>query len=158
MLRQPGIALPLELRRRTLAFLRSHLAKRHGMRMPVARKPGHAEQTNPRRSIHTPAFEVVCSGSELQDRLRLHCSSAPKQSHRSQRCLMFPARRVWRPGSRCQERIHDSYRQSPNAPLIFDQIGNLYGTTFFGGVDSCFANVGCGTVFELKKRAPRRVD
>jgi uncharacterized repeat protein (TIGR03803 family) len=39
--------------------------------------------------------------------------------------------------------------QNPNAPLIFDRKGNLYGTTFFGGVDSCYAGVGCGTVFEL---------
>ena len=32
----------------------------------------------------------------------------------------------------------------PNAGLIFDQAGNLYGTTFFGG------SVDSGTVFELK--------
>jgi uncharacterized repeat protein (TIGR03803 family) len=43
--------------------------------------------------------------------------------------------------------------QSPNAPLIFDQSGNLYGTTYYGGGASC--NVGCGTVFELTPNAGR---
>ena len=36
--------------------------------------------------------------------------------------------------------------QAPNAGLIFDQGGNLYGTTFYGG-GGCF--YGCGVVFEL---------
>jgi uncharacterized repeat protein (TIGR03803 family) len=36
----------------------------------------------------------------------------------------------------------------PVAPLIFDGKGNLYGTTQYGGSDSCF-NSGCGVVFEL---------
>ena len=36
----------------------------------------------------------------------------------------------------------------PNAGLIFDAAGNLYGTTNFGGIHEC-AEVGCGTVFEL---------
>ncbi len=35
----------------------------------------------------------------------------------------------------------------PNGPLLADQTGNLYGTTFYGGNDSC--SLGCGTVFEL---------
>ncbi len=35
----------------------------------------------------------------------------------------------------------------PNTALIFDQSGNLYGTTSEGGVPGCFE--GCGTVFEL---------
>ena len=34
----------------------------------------------------------------------------------------------------------------PNAGLIFDAAGNLYGTTNFGGIHEC-AEVGCGTVF-----------
>ena len=38
---------------------------------------------------------------------------------------------------------------APNAALIIDSSGNLYGTTYFGGVSSCYANVGCGTVFQL---------
>lgn len=38
----------------------------------------------------------------------------------------------------------------PQASLIIDQNGNLYGTTFLGGAnDSCFFGAGCGTVFEL---------
>lgn len=36
----------------------------------------------------------------------------------------------------------------PVAPLIFDGEGNLYGTTMYGGSDSCFGS-GCGVVFEL---------
>jgi uncharacterized repeat protein (TIGR03803 family) len=42
---------------------------------------------------------------------------------------------------------------SPQASLIFDAKGNLYGTTFIGGTGGCSYNdsdgVGCGTVFEL---------
>ena len=37
---------------------------------------------------------------------------------------------------------------SPAAGVIFDQAGNLYGTTWTGGNPGCFAG-GCGTVFEL---------
>jgi uncharacterized repeat protein (TIGR03803 family) len=33
--------------------------------------------------------------------------------------------------------------------LLLDQKGNLYGTTAYGGGTACFANLGCGTVFEL---------
>ena len=34
----------------------------------------------------------------------------------------------------------------PNGGLIFDSAGNLYGTTYFGGIN---VGQGCGTVFEL---------
>jgi uncharacterized repeat protein (TIGR03803 family) len=37
----------------------------------------------------------------------------------------------------------------PWSSLIFDQQGNLYGTTRYGGDLSCGASQGCGTVFEL---------
>jgi uncharacterized repeat protein (TIGR03803 family) len=43
--------------------------------------------------------------------------------------------------------------QNPVASLTFDSQGNLYGTTVFGGTPSCYANVGCGTVFELTPAA-----
>jgi len=36
---------------------------------------------------------------------------------------------------------------SPKGTLIFDQAGNLYGTTYSGGSNGCIE--GCGTVFEL---------
>jgi uncharacterized repeat protein (TIGR03803 family) len=36
----------------------------------------------------------------------------------------------------------------PNAPVVFDAVGNLFGTTELGG--SCGASAGCGVVFELK--------
>jgi len=35
----------------------------------------------------------------------------------------------------------------PNSQLIFDKLGNIYGTTYEGGVPGCFQ--GCGTVFQL---------
>lgn len=38
---------------------------------------------------------------------------------------------------------------SPTAGLIFDDIGNLYGTTAVGGSNRCGGSGGCGTVFEL---------
>ena len=41
--------------------------------------------------------------------------------------------------------------QTPEAPLVFDPTGNLYGTTYFGGGDGCYNSAGCGTVFELKR-------
>jgi uncharacterized repeat protein (TIGR03803 family) len=37
----------------------------------------------------------------------------------------------------------------PNPGLIFDQSGNLYGTTSQGGAGGCMGSGGCGTVFEL---------
>ena len=45
----------------------------------------------------------------------------------------------------------------PLADLIFDQAGNLYGTTLLGGgTGSCegLTGLGCGTVFELSPSAP----
>lgn len=41
----------------------------------------------------------------------------------------------------------------PISKLIFDQAGNLYGTTFRGGYNNCWA--GCGAVFELSPTAGR---
>jgi uncharacterized repeat protein (TIGR03803 family) len=40
---------------------------------------------------------------------------------------------------------------SPSAGLVFDKQGNLYGTTFLGGNNTCqfYQYSGCGTVFEL---------
>jgi uncharacterized repeat protein (TIGR03803 family) len=48
---------------------------------------------------------------------------------------------------------------SPQANLVFDQQGNLYGTTFFGGVGQCIESgtrpdaapviVGCGSIFKI---------
>jgi uncharacterized repeat protein (TIGR03803 family) len=40
---------------------------------------------------------------------------------------------------------------TPESTLTFDQAGNLYGTTLFGGGGPCGGNggEGCGTVFEL---------
>jgi uncharacterized repeat protein (TIGR03803 family) len=37
----------------------------------------------------------------------------------------------------------------PNSGVIFDRVGNLYGTTFQGGGTGCSDNAGCGTVYEL---------
>jgi uncharacterized repeat protein (TIGR03803 family) len=37
----------------------------------------------------------------------------------------------------------------PNGGLIFDQSGNLYGTTGGGGANQCEGSGGCGVVFEL---------
>ncbi len=33
--------------------------------------------------------------------------------------------------------------------LTFDQAGNLYGTTYYGGTGACGGTLGCGTVYEL---------
>jgi hypothetical protein len=38
---------------------------------------------------------------------------------------------------------------SPEAGLIFDRNGNLYGASFFGGGTACYGGSGCGTTFEL---------
>jgi uncharacterized repeat protein (TIGR03803 family) len=38
---------------------------------------------------------------------------------------------------------------SPQAGVIFDGAGNLYGTTQGGGIHQCEEGYGCGTVFEL---------
>jgi uncharacterized repeat protein (TIGR03803 family) len=37
----------------------------------------------------------------------------------------------------------------PEAGLLFDAAGNLYGTTLFGGLGACFLPQGCGVLFEL---------
>ncbi len=38
----------------------------------------------------------------------------------------------------------------PEGSLVFDQAGNLYGTTAYGGSEGCSGD-GCGTVFELSR-------
>jgi hypothetical protein len=38
---------------------------------------------------------------------------------------------------------------TPNGDLVFDQAGNLYGTTTFGGGYVCSGGNGCGMVYEL---------
>ncbi len=38
---------------------------------------------------------------------------------------------------------------SPQAPVVHDSAGNVYGTTYSGGNGTCFENTYCGTVFEL---------
>jgi uncharacterized repeat protein (TIGR03803 family) len=40
----------------------------------------------------------------------------------------------------------------PQASLIFDAAGNLYGTTVNGGTSTCGGGYGCGTVFELSPK------
>src|SRR5580698_3808573 len=35
----------------------------------------------------------------------------------------------------------------PNSSLVMDESGNLYGTTYYGGIGTC--SDGCGTAFEL---------
>ena len=39
----------------------------------------------------------------------------------------------------------------PEAALIGDKSGNLYGTTFYGGGSQACGGLGCGTVFEVKE-------
>jgi uncharacterized repeat protein (TIGR03803 family) len=39
--------------------------------------------------------------------------------------------------------------QYPEAGLVMDANGNLYGTTYEGGIAGCYNKAGCGTVFEL---------
>jgi uncharacterized repeat protein (TIGR03803 family) len=46
-------------------------------------------------------------------------------------------------------RFDGSDGDSPEAGLIVDAAGNLYGTTNLGGDVSCLGGAGCGTVFEL---------
>jgi len=40
----------------------------------------------------------------------------------------------------------------PEGTLLFDRLGNLYGTTFYGGSLNC-AGYGCGSVFELSPQS-----
>jgi uncharacterized repeat protein (TIGR03803 family) len=42
---------------------------------------------------------------------------------------------------------------TPQAGLIFDAVGDLYGTTYQGGTFASHCNSGCGTVFELTPTA-----
>ena len=42
----------------------------------------------------------------------------------------------------------------PLAGLIFDRVGNLYGTTTYGGTGSSCGQDACGTVFELLTPIP----
>jgi uncharacterized repeat protein (TIGR03803 family) len=47
---------------------------------------------------------------------------------------------------------------NPVAGLVFDQRGNLYGTTRFGGAyDGCYSGVGCGLVFKLTPKGKETV-
>jgi len=38
---------------------------------------------------------------------------------------------------------------APNVAMIRDAAGNLYGTTYNGGVKSCYVGFGCGVIFKL---------
>jgi uncharacterized repeat protein (TIGR03803 family) len=64
--------------------------------------------------------------------------------------LMLPA------GARAaaKEKILHEFPDEPSAAsgLIFDSAGNLYGTTYYGGIGKHCAS-GCGTVFELMPKA-----
>ena len=44
----------------------------------------------------------------------------------------------------------------PQAGLIFDNAGNLYGTTSYGGDLEC-GGYGCGTVFKLTPKGKKNV-
>jgi len=41
--------------------------------------------------------------------------------------------------------------RAPHSGVVFDQAGNLYGTTVFGGATSCNNGNGCGVVYELTR-------
>jgi uncharacterized repeat protein (TIGR03803 family) len=67
--------------------------------------------------------------------------------------LMRPARR----GGPWKHKVVHSFKQSngglvPQAGLIFDARGNLYGTTQIGAGSGCYGN-GCGVVFRLTPRS-----
>lgn len=38
---------------------------------------------------------------------------------------------------------------APGSGLSFDSVGDIYGTTYFGGATSCADGYGCGTIFKL---------
>jgi uncharacterized repeat protein (TIGR03803 family) len=48
--------------------------------------------------------------------------------------------------------------QNPFAGVVFDKSGNLYGTTWAGGIDNCRYQPGCGTVFQLTPSANRVIE
>lgn len=59
------------------------------------------------------------------------------------------------PDSNAVERIIYSFQGGsdgayPLAPLVIDEAGNIYGTTYNGGGDGCVV-AGCGTIFELQR-------
>jgi len=58
-----------------------------------------------------------------------------------------------------RERIIHSFNLTdgslPDATLVFDSAGNLYGTTTFGGDTTLCPPNGCGTVFRLQRHADR---
>ncbi len=59
------------------------------------------------------------------------------------------------PGGEWTESVLHSFQgmpsdgTAPTAGLVFDALGNLYGTTSLGGFNSGFCDGGCGVVFEL---------
>jgi uncharacterized repeat protein (TIGR03803 family) len=38
---------------------------------------------------------------------------------------------------------------NPEAAVIFDQEGVVYGTAYYGGNEGCYRNNGCGTVWKI---------
>jgi uncharacterized repeat protein (TIGR03803 family) len=62
--------------------------------------------------------------------------------------------KLTRSGSTWTETVVYNFRGRPDGAypvsgLVFDQAGNLYGTTSEGGINNCPGNDGCGTVFQL---------
>ena len=46
---------------------------------------------------------------------------------------------------------------NPYAGVVFDQNGNLYGTTLVGGIPTCNYDTGCGVAFELTPKGKETV-
>jgi uncharacterized repeat protein (TIGR03803 family) len=46
--------------------------------------------------------------------------------------------------------------KEPAGGLVFDDAGNMYGTTVGGGDAACYAGAGCGTIFKLSPKAGGR--